>query len=310
MSYGFDMRFSAAETLGESMVLANSFVEKLANKETVKVMLEDQKYYIPSLQYGGEPTRELWASRMAEDEAWLHGLLKANFVYWPKQKLLGLAGDAWPNAKEFFPEAVYFQNSCDQDNKLNSWPKLPFFEEIVEIHRHMNGDDLLHNGRWNDYTSEEINENLNYNIRTDAYAQIFSELNLEEWLWGNENKAFVRFSLSAIRSSEERYAFLELLRKLSKENNPELWNPIKSRDGWIPCEKLMPENSSEVKFFDGYPHFATVLATYRYANSSNIGSGPSNYTLLEDGTYEWSVVHIGMAEEVIAWMPMPKPFKV
>jgi hypothetical protein len=73
-------------------------------------------------------------------------------------------------------------------------------------------------------------------------------------------------------------------------------------------QKLMPENSDEVRFHEGTPpRFATLIATYRYADG-NTGSGPTNYTMLEDGCYEWSVVHTGLAAEVIAWMPMPKPF--
>lgn len=149
---------------------------------------------------------------------------------------------------------------------------------------------------------------LEYDILTDAYDEIYGTLCLNDWLYGEENKAFTRFTLSALESQEIEVRAQTIVRGLSIRENPSLNNPIKRRGGWIPCEDLMPEESPEVKFFDGTPKFATLIATYQYADG-NKGAGPTNYTQLADGTFEWGIIHTGMAVEVIAWMPMPKPYK-
>lgn len=309
MSYGFDMSFTSANTLGDAMVKANEFVSAISKPAVIKDMLEKEKYYIPSLRFFSDDEFSVTDRERAQalDDAWLQRFLSVRFVYWPAAKLLGLVGAMWTNQKAFFPDSVYFQNSCDQDYDLDSWPVLPFFDEIVKRHRNVTAQELLRNGRWNDYTLEELNKDLDYYARTDTYAQIYSMLGLDDWLWGHSNDSFVRFTLSALHSDESRFEAGRILRNISQKEKPELWKPLKTRKGWIPCDKLMPEKSPEVKFYEG-PHFTTLLATCRYADSPNVGSGPTNYTKLEDGSYEWSVVHTGMADEVLAWMPMPKPF--
>jgi hypothetical protein len=238
MSYGFDISFMSADTLEEAMASANDFVSYVAKSGNIKQMLEDEKYFIPSLRYfcGDVFSAEDREYAQALDDGWLQRFLSLRFVYWPAAKLLGLVGATWPNRKAFFAESVYFQNSTDQDYELDSWPKLPFFDEIVKDHRNMTVQNLQRKPRWCDYTLEELGQDLDYYVRSDAYDQIYSQLSLDDWLWGRDNDAFVRFTLSALQSDERRFEAGCILRNISQSEKPELWKPLKKKDGWIPCK--------------------------------------------------------------------------
>lgn len=110
MSYGFTMCFANAETLGDAMVFAKSFISKLGQLDSIMQMVEDKKYWMPSgdILCWENSYQDLQRAKNADD-AWLARLCKANFVFWPEQKVMGLVGDRWPNLEDFFPESIYFR---------------------------------------------------------------------------------------------------------------------------------------------------------------------------------------------------------
>ena len=205
MSYGFTMNFKHCPTFGDAMLTANKVSELIyANLDAV---LEDEKYFIPSVRYSFRD--------VVDNGAWLHRLLTLNFVWWPQYRLLGFVGPAWPKeALDVFAGKVYFQNSCDQDYEFSEWENFgaPFNAivsdcqtgdiETVKKYLNLGREEYPVELEPEDTASEE---NFAYYRRWAAYNGIYETLRLDSWLWGHDDPAFMRVSLTPLTSSEREF---------------------------------------------------------------------------------------------------------
>lgn len=140
MSYGFNMLFCEAATLGQAMCIAKNFVKRICTKEKMEKEIRENLYYIPSIRERAKPEDKVFCR--TADRYWLYGLFNYRFVYWGKYQILGLLSescDEWPASTETKGScSVYFQNSCDQDYEFTEWPTfIPFFATTVQKYQHL-----------------------------------------------------------------------------------------------------------------------------------------------------------------------------
>lgn len=226
MSYYFDMCFWSASSLAAAMKRAQKVVDACCTTECMRQTLEDNLYYAPSIRMLASV--ENWRMAVQADSAWLYRLFTFRFVYWKKYKLLGMVGTL-PNNGPKATGAVYFQNSCDQDYDLKTWPaRIPFFRD--QIKKFSSLLDMSPKETFNALLQEEfideesireiINEDgcnsdtAQYYVLSALYKDIFGTLQLNDWLWGKENDAFQRFSLCGIHTTELQYELERYMKRL------------------------------------------------------------------------------------------------
>ena len=199
MSYGFNMVFAeiGKDNLGQAMVFAREFVqEQMQNAEK---MMDDNKYYIPSVRHCSHNTDENTAFAWKEaDRYWLQQLFSFRFVYWAQYGILGCCITDECNNESRFPLSVYFQNSWDQDYEFDTWEPgdIPFFKDQIAKIKAADSAKVIA-----DYDcGEDCPED--YCRRSLLYDSIFSTLQLNKWLYGAEGN-FERFTLSGIYTPEK-----------------------------------------------------------------------------------------------------------
>lgn len=215
MSYGFTLNFLHCRNAGAAFEKAHTASELCY--DSIRDLLEMEDVWIPSIRYC-----QAAESNTLADELWLTKLLQMDFIWWPEHKLLALSGGCWPeNVLQLFKCRVYFQNSCDQDYDFKEWKGLRSpFRRIVDTCR--NGDlkeveKILQMGRScpEDYIFEEMESSREqYYRRWAAYNGIYETLHLDNWLYGNDDKSFVRFTMTPLNSSERSMEAKRLMRAL------------------------------------------------------------------------------------------------
>lgn len=253
MSYGFDMCFWSARTLSAALKKAQEVVAAMSKKAIMGKTIEDNLYYAPSLRNRVNP--ENWNMAMQADETWLYRLFNYHFVFWKEQRLLGMVGVLPENG----PKAtgcVYFQNSCDQDYSLDTWPvKIPFFKDRVEKIRGimalepkeclkaLNTAGLIDHDVWQEIVDDDgfNSETAEYNALSALYQDIYNTLHLDAWLWGKESDAFQRFSFNAVQTSEQMYDLKRYLRNRVIAQTGNLWD---KKPVYVPLVLAAPENPS------------------------------------------------------------------
>lgn len=225
MSYAFDMGFKSAENLGAAMEIAQQLVDTIS-KADVRNFIERNIIYIPSLRHHNAFSDSRAANIV--DTYWLYSLLNFRFVYWPEYQILGLVGNV-PKAKEAGFEMVMFQNSTDQDYGLDEWPEnTPFFQARVNTTAQLlkeKPDTILNylterGVDLDDTGFDDLEEGAEYLVLTNLYDQIFSDLELDAWLYGRDPDTpgkFRRFALNAITTSEKNMDYGLILAKIRKE---------------------------------------------------------------------------------------------
>jgi hypothetical protein len=136
------------------------------------------------------------------------------FMWWPKQKLLGIIGgdsflekDGWKN--------IYFQNSTDQDYEYVEWANIcPAFDEIVEKCKNISDEsiqEVADDITLEDYdTAELFAEHCEYQRRSSAYQSIFQMLDIESVLYGHgKSEVYEYFAMNAIPDNDT-YFLLEI----------------------------------------------------------------------------------------------------
>lgn len=256
MSYGFDMQFLQAESMETALLLAHKYVAFQSTDEKMREMIEENKYFIPSIRWNCKIT-EKRLGRIA-DEKWLYSLFNFNFVYWPKYHLLGLVGTAGQNDESKW-ESVYFQNSCDQDYEFEDWPEnIDFFRTIVKEYKQMlELDDtscikrLEERGYLSDYfDDEDLDESpVEYSVKTSLYKEVFRRLDLDAWLYGRSSDLFERFSMNALTTSEKALDMSICVRKIVKREMGDIQQkkitliPLYYKSGKAPCILILEYES-------------------------------------------------------------------
>lgn len=208
MSYSFTLNFRHCRSLGEALLLANKTAD--AVYANLSELLKENHYYIPSIRFEYKDLSD--QEKRIKNDAWLEKLMKLNFVWWPQYKLLAFSGDGWPKAAmDLYKQKVFFQNSCDQDYEFSEWKGLGTpFKEVVEIGKNGSHNavlQLLNEGREKypvEITQEEMDDSVDWDYyrRWAVYNAIYERLHLDLWLYGKDDPAFVRFTLSALNSQE------------------------------------------------------------------------------------------------------------
>ena len=143
------------------------------------------------------------------DQNWLQNLLTLNFVYWDKQKVVGIVGDTWPVISEDTGwTSVYFQNSGEQDYSFETWKGIPLFQQQIEMVKSMSIKDLLEKRKDDD---EDFDGKMEDRLKSDpqyllflqeiqTYQQIYEGMDFTNWLYDRNSNMFKRFSFSVIHS--------------------------------------------------------------------------------------------------------------
>ena len=213
MSYGFSMAFTPCNSFERALMIGAQCSDLLRKPENTKHLINDNLIFLPSLRYHDDVNP-------FSDGNWLHRFFTMRFVYWDSQKILGLVIDN-PEANglgEFFDHSIYFQNSTDQDYDIDVWPtSCPWFSEIVANHSSITVQGLLKKERWNGTTAKDMEENFLYYVRSDISGDVYSGLCLNNWLYGEEDRTFRRFSMAALQSTEDLMMAERLARSMCRE---------------------------------------------------------------------------------------------
>ena len=211
MSYCFEMSFKEIKK-EDVLDYCISFSEYC--KKHAKSIIEENKYYIPSIKRNLEKLdKKAYASsswRIA-DRYWLHKLFDTRFVYWPEKEILGIARSI---PKEFDDNLtnVYFQNSSDQDYDFEIWKGISYFENIVEKYRDADIETLRAY-----FDDSDINdEDLDYYRKSFIYKKIYEEMELDNWLW-EKGGNFKVFTLNAFNQNDEEWDFYPILEKIREQ---------------------------------------------------------------------------------------------
>lgn len=211
--YGFSMAFTPCNSFERALMIGAQCSDLLRKPENTKHLINDNLIFLPSLRYHDDVNP-------FSDGNWLHRFFTMRFVYWDSQKILGLVIDN-PEANglgEFFDHSIYFQNSTDQDYDIDVWPtSCPWFSEIVANHSSITVQGLLKKERWNGTTAKDMEENFLYYVRSDIYGDVYSGLCLNNWLYGEEDRTFRRFSMAALQSTEDLMMAERLARSMCRE---------------------------------------------------------------------------------------------
>ena len=130
------------------------------------------------------------AVRNDADEAWAKGVFTFRFFYLADHNLVGVFGI--PNdVQQVFDATIYFQNSCDQDYKFETWNGVHVFEQIAEKWKNATNEEVQSkyteedDGSWD----EEIPFDYDYFRRKYAYDEIWDMC--EEYLFNEESVVYV-----------------------------------------------------------------------------------------------------------------------
>lgn len=223
MSYRFDMGFKEVSSFEEALVYAVNAVKVLNKREHIEDMIRDNMLCLPYFRHVRKDKKDdkQWkALAIDASEKTVNGdILSVRFVYFKKQKLLGVCGTYYPEEfKTLFDKFFYFQNSCDQDYERDCYPTIPFFTNIFDDCMKLTPNEIYD---VIPYAKDCIDDDdsLNYYRRTAAYEKIYNTLHLDEWLWGHDDEAFERFTLSAVLTAEDKAYVNRVVRKLVKEED-------------------------------------------------------------------------------------------
>lgn len=142
MSYGFSMGFAQAKDLSEAMNLALEYVGMRMEPKRVTEELKRNIYYVPTIRarYACNKNvpysqRNMQLENLADmaDRYWVKNLFSYRFLYWEKQRLLGIVMMKDEDLSDKWPLCVYFQNSTDQNYPYGDWEvgNIPFFTDAV-----------------------------------------------------------------------------------------------------------------------------------------------------------------------------------
>ena len=222
MSYSFDMYFTSAETELIAYQKAINFTKSLQKRENAWPLIDE---YLDNFLSTTTPDYDsILFHRMLT--GWLNMLFSVKFVYWPHEKLLGIGGDFRCIDKNFENlHHVYFQNSCNQDYDYQEWPnEIPFFANEKDDILWLSEETLLSevpDDEKSDMDKEAQASYAEFLRRLRLYRQIFQDLDLNAWLYGDDSTTFFRFSTNAIETDEQRMKLSLYVQKKLSERKPE-----------------------------------------------------------------------------------------
>lgn len=113
-------------------------------------------------------------------------------------------------------------------------------------------------------------------------------------------KIFGTDEMDEIISNNEPQYVLKKLEEYDNENRKEYVpdTNVGNKDGWVPCSEKLPTR---------YCH---CLVTRRNEYEDGFDTGVREDTYVEiEGIWDWQSKHEGLIDEIIAWQPLPAPYK-
>lgn len=219
MSYWFQMYFKQISSATEAIKEATRIVENLCltkKKEGEKISTAE---HIMRLYKNDIPSVVAGKINDAADEYWLGCLFSRDFVYWEKYHLFGCLAGRYDEEKEYFNEAVCFQDSSDQNYDFQNWSdKIDIFAESRKTFETITAHDLwCIAGEKEGYRQEELEEDMDYYRKVFLYQNIWEKLALQDWLYERDNEAFVRMRVVGFSSPGRRACLMNLLDKVREQ---------------------------------------------------------------------------------------------
>lgn len=215
MSYGLNMAFAnvGKNDLGLAMTMAHQFVR--IQMRHAKDILYENRIFVPSIQYNvGKPADVSYSAWNEADKNWLYSLFNFRFAYWPEYGILGCCIAEDYHGKELFPLSIYFQNATDQNYEYSEWiaGMIPYFVNRIARAQNATWDDIkaVMDVDASDISSDVL---LDYDRKSYLYKSIFSELHLDDWLYGREGN-FKRFAINGIDTQEQHMDLSRYMRAL------------------------------------------------------------------------------------------------
>ena len=234
MSYYFNMYFKQFNNELDAFHFANLITNKLAEGSVAEEYMQHNLCYRPTkLVESTDIAKVILKNRL--EELWIKNLFTCRFVYWKEEKLLGLCCDKLPEELEqLFDTSKSFQNSTDRDYPYEDWSdKINIFKREKDELRSLDDETLismLTDPENVDYDEEELKEykvelegykrrniSLDYYRLSYLYEKIFEQLQLDDWLYDNDNEAFDRWQFSSIKKDDTLYSLLSKFNKMSKD---------------------------------------------------------------------------------------------
>jgi len=203
MSYSFGMTFFHVNNLEDAFCKARNFAAEMVTPESAKELLIDNMRFTLN-RFKRKAREETDNAITVYLDDWLASLFTVRFTYWPEHDLLGATGDRWPKkCIEQADGSVFFQNSTDQDYQFEWWPgKIAFFQERIAAIKDLPDSEIKKLGLVDtDIPEEDLQEALDYARRSLLYKKVYTDLHLENWLYGPDG-GFQRFAMSGIASSD------------------------------------------------------------------------------------------------------------
>jgi|GEM_PF-6713051 len=197
MNYEMPIRFFDAQG-GRVFSLIGEINESVY--ENRAKIIDKRLYDIPTVNEGA--TAKLSNELSAKDRSWITELFTVKFIYWAKKGILGVAGAAAEIENFSVPSsAVIFQNGYDRDYACESYPKLPFFQVMIQRNRELSVEDIR---RIANRTADESEDYVNIVVRdTYLYDCIESELEIPAIIAGTEGESFETISINALNSFDK-----------------------------------------------------------------------------------------------------------
>ena len=223
--------WKGAKDLSEAMNLALEYVGMRMEPKRVTEELKRNIYYVPTIRarYACNKNvpysqRNMQLENLADmaDRYWVKNLFSYRFLYWEKQRLLGIVMMKDEDLSDKWPLCVYFQNSTDQNYPYSDWEvgNIPFFTDAVSKAKVLTLHDiasLRHDMDEESFGAESLEYQQSY-----CYEYIFDTLGLDAWLYGSErdNVPYKCFELNGINSDIELFRCHALLKAILEKENP------------------------------------------------------------------------------------------
>ena len=172
--------------------VALEFCKDMLRQENIEEIVQYNIGWIPNYEkLLVEDELDFW-SLSASDVDWLEGIFNYTFVYYKEYKLLCVIGDYTGYGN------IVFQNSCDQDEDLNTWGILYGDDQCRDVFKELvsktigneNNTDICEYFKDDCFVSSPTDE---YHKRWYVYKKIEKSLCIGDVLWDVDSDDFFKF---------------------------------------------------------------------------------------------------------------------
>ena len=215
MSYEFSLLFKQVENEAEAFEFARNITQ----------IAYFNAYDIIKMQLWKRPSEHYRDASMQTDLFWVQSLFNFRFVYWKKEKLLGLFDTGYPDVVvNCFDCNQFFQNATDQNYDFDSWSdKIDLFKKTKSICLNLSKEGLSEAWMSCGYETDDECDVFSdeYKLQVLMYKYIYRDLCLDSWEDDCASDVFFKFAMSSITSGQKSSALKNMFRIALKNEKGE-----------------------------------------------------------------------------------------